>query len=179
MKLIRVILFSFLAAVFVLPTAAIVHAEEKPVKSFRDTDLPLPRFVSLAVDKANMRTGPGRKYPIKWVYKRKYMPVEIIQEFEHWRKIKDFDGEQGWVHKSLLSGRRTALVISASAQADETKVLRAKAEIDSKIIAKLEIGVTADILRCESEFCKVTIGGYSGWLQRKFIYGIYEDEELN
>ena len=179
MKLIRVILFFLLTAVFVFPVASGAMAEDKPVKSFRDTDLPLPRFVSLAVDKANMRTGPGRKYPIKWVYKRKYMPVEIVQEFEHWRKIKDLDGEQGWVHKSLLSGRRTALVVSAAGNADEAKVLRAKAEIDSKIIAKLEIGVTADILRCEGEFCKVTIGGYSGWLQRKFIYGIYEDEELN
>ena len=178
MQYIRLTLLSLLIVVLSASVGFLssAHAEKK---DFRDTDLPLPRFVSLSVDKANMRTGPGRKYPIKWVFKRKYMPVEIIQEFEHWRKIKDIDGEQGWVHKSLLSGRRTAVIMAKGLTKDKYGVLRAKEDVDAKIIAKLENGVIVDISRCNDTSCKVSVGGYNGWIERKFIYGIYEDEELN
>ena len=70
------------------------------------TKMPIPRFVSMRGDQVFARTGPGTRYPIKWVFQRKNLPVEIVQEFDTWRKIRDIDGEEGWVHQSLLSGKR-------------------------------------------------------------------------
>jgi len=75
-----------------------------------DDALPVPRFVSLKAEEANLRTGPGIRYPVRWVYWKKWLPVEIIEEYDHWRKIRDAEGESGWIHKSLLSGRRTILI---------------------------------------------------------------------
>ncbi len=144
------------------------------VKSFRDTDLPLPRFVSLRSNKTHMRTGPGQRYPIKWFYQHAGLPVEIIQEFENWRKIRDNTGEVGWVHKSLLSGRRTVIVIGS----DVVKIYDKKST-DSSVVAKLEPNVTAEIEECVPLLCEIKVGGYTGWIERKFIWGIYEHEELN
>src|SRR5258706_546116 len=72
--------------------------------------LPLPRFVSLKSEEANVRTGPGTRYPIQWVYHRAGMPVEIVEEYDLWRKIRDVEGTTGWVHKTMLAGNRTALI---------------------------------------------------------------------
>ena len=81
----------------------------------RSTGLPVPRFVSLGADRVNVRFGPGKQYPINWVFARKDLPVEIVAEFDTWRKIRDFDGEEGWIHSSLLSSRRTIMVTGAGA----------------------------------------------------------------
>ena len=74
------------------------------------TKLPMPRFVSLKADSVNLREGPNRDHPVKWIFKRAGLPVEITAEFEQWRRIRDSDGTEGWVLQNLLSGRRTALV---------------------------------------------------------------------
>ena len=93
----------------------------------RSTGLPLPRFVSLAADRVNVRFGPGKQYPINWVFARKGLPVEIIEEFDTWRKIRDYDGEEGWIHSSLLSSRRTIMVTGdvRDAAADAGRSMRA------------------------------------------------------
>src|SRR5688572_30955477 len=80
--------------------------------------LPLPRFASLDSNQINLRAGPGTDYPILWVYQRRGLPVEIIGEFDTWRRIRDRDGAVGWVQQNLLSGKRGALVI------DEAPTLR-------------------------------------------------------
>ena len=90
----------------------------------RSTGLPLPRFVSLAAERVNVRFGPGRQYPVSWMFARKGLPVEIIAEFDTWRKIRDYDGEEGWIHSSLLSSRRTIMVIG------EVRALRRTASTD-------------------------------------------------
>lgn len=152
----------------VLLTGSVWAEDPSP---YRSTDLPLPRFVSLQSDKINLRTGPALRYPIKWVYQRKYLPVEIVQEFDHWRKIRDIDNEEGWVHKSLLSGKRTALINS-----DVNVNLYQKYSTDSRIIARVEPGVIAMINECTDGWCKISVSDYSGWIERKFIWGIYDYE---
>lgn len=157
--------------------AAPAAAQDQPqaVQPFRTTDLPLPRFVSLKSDKVYMRTGPALRYPIKWVYTRENLPVEIVQEFEQWRKIKDIDGEEGWVHQSLLSGERTVLVKS-----DDLIPLREKDSADARMVARLEPMVVAHIEKCGAAgWCGVEAGGYEGWVERKFLWGIYPDEVFN
>src|SRR6476646_8312916 len=73
--------------------------------------LPVPRFVSLKSDKVNVRAGPTKDHDVAWVYNRAALPVEITAEFENWRRIRDWEGAEGWVYHSLLSGKRTAVVV--------------------------------------------------------------------
>jgi len=159
-----------LALLLVFPA----FAQEEPVKSFRDTDLPLPRFVSLKSDRVYVRAGPAMRYPIKWVYKRGGAPVEITQEFEAWRKIRDVEGEEGWVHQTLLSGSRAALV-----QGEELVLMRDKPDEKARLVARLEPDVVARIEKCDKGWCKLDAAGFRGWVERKSIWGIYENEVLN
>ena len=142
--------------------------------SLRSTDLPLPRFVSLNSDKVYVRTGPANRYPIKWVYQKRNMPVEIIQEFENWRKVRDFETGEGWIHQSMLSGERTALIKS-----EDLVPLREDANTGARMVARIEPYALASLEKCASEWCRVEAGSYHGWIERNFLWGIYEDEDFN
>lgn len=141
--------------------------------AFRATDLPLPRFVSLKSHKVFVRTGPGKKYPIKWVFQRKGLPVEIILEYETWRKIRDVDGEEGWVHQSLLSGRRTAIV-----NGNAPLHLKVKGRADSSVLAAFEPGFVLLVDECKPPFCKVEGANYTGWVEQSRLWGVYSGEEF-
>jgi SH3-like domain-containing protein len=133
--------------------------------------LPLPRFASLDSNEVNLRAGPGTDYPILWVYQRKGLPVEIIQEFDTWRRIRDRDGTVGWVQQNLLSGKRGALVI------DEARTLRTDPTGGAKAVAILQPGVVAEIAECGTDnWCRMEIKGYKGWLRRDDFWGTYPDE---
>ena len=95
-----------------LPLKAGAEKSASPGKKppCRSTTLPLPRFVSLGAEEVHVRAGPGQKYPIRWTYSRQGLPVEIVLEFENWRKIRDHEGQEGWVYHTLLSGARTAMI---------------------------------------------------------------------
>lgn len=136
------------------------------------TGLPLPRFVSLRAVEVNLRTGPGVRYPIDWIYRRKGMPVEVIDEFETWRRIRDFEGTTGWVHHALLDGRRGVLVIG------ELRLLKRAPERGAPAVARLEPGVIGALRHCQGDWCQVTVEGLSGWLRRDWIYGLYPDEAI-
>lgn len=127
--------------------------------------LPLPRYVSLQADKVNVRTGPGVRYPVEWVLVKRGIPVEIVAEFEHWRKIRDWQGTEGWVHQSLLSGERTAIVM------DEVRILHRGADEASAAVAKLEPGVVGRLLSCEGDWCRLEVAGFRGWIQRAGLWG--------
>lgn len=135
------------------------------------SELPLPRFVSVRSSEANVRNGPGLRYPIQWVLVRKSMPVEIIAEFENWRKIRDIEGGEGWVHRSMLSGERTAIIL------EKTRTLYQEADSTSPVMAYAEAGVVAKLLECNSEWCRVEAGHRRGWVLRSSIWGIYGDEK--
>jgi SH3-like domain-containing protein len=141
---------------------------------FRSTDLPLPRFVSLDSGKVYSRAGPGQNYPIKWVYQKEHMPIEIIQEYEGWRKVRDIEGDEGWIHKTLLTGKRTVIIKS-----DQLIDLHEKNNLSSRLKVQLEPGVIGKLALCKNDWCKIETGGYDGWVERKFLWGIYEGEELN
>jgi SH3-like domain-containing protein len=136
--------------------------------------LPLPRFVSLRTDPVNLRRGPGVRYPVDWVYMRRRLPVEVIAEFETWRQIRDPDGAEGWVHQSMLSGRRTGMI------AGEARPLRKGNNDIAEDIATLEPGVVVDVQRCPAEatFCRVEVNGLQGWLKRDHFWGIYPKESI-
>ena len=140
----------------------------------RGSGLPLPRFVSLRAEVVNMRTGPGVQYPVEWVYKRNGLPVEIISEYDTWRKVRDWQGTQGWIHQSMLNGKRKFIVIGSE------RTLRRSASSDSAARAILELGVIGKIIECKrsSSWCKIQINSITGWLRRVDVWGMYRGEEI-
>ena len=143
---------------------------------FRSTTYPLPRFVTISSNKAYVRTGPDKKYPVKWVYQQKGLPVEIILEFDHWRKIRDIAGDEGWVHHSLLSGRRGAIITpQEDAESDLVMLLR-KPKEGARATAKLAGGVIASIKECRINYCNINANSFKGWVDRDSLWGIYAKE---
>ncbi|MCB1538323.1 MAG: hypothetical protein H6865_07565 [Rhodospirillales bacterium] len=136
------------------------------------TGYPLPRFVSLRSDIVYVRAGPGMRYPVKWVYQRRNYPLEVIQEFDTWRKIRDSDGEEGWVHQSLLSGNRHVLIAGKA----PVTILK-KPEPDARPVAQMEPGVVAKLNECADNWCDVSASGYHGWVLKTSLWGVYEREE--
>lgn len=147
-----------------------IHAAEQP---FSSTGLPLPRFVTLGKKEVNVRAGPGRKYPIKWVYERKGLPVEVILEYGNWRQIRDFEGQEGWVYHTLLSGRRNALISSDQAVPLYKNPEKSVAE------AFFSPSVMVRVNRCNDSYCNVKTKDYSGWIERKLLWGVYEHEIID
>lgn len=135
-----------------------------------ESGLPLPRFVTLRADKANLRAGPGTRYPVEWVYQRKGLPVEIVAEFDHWRRIRDSDGALGWVHKSLLSGQRAVIV------KDGIQTLHRSPAADAAPLLRAEPGVIGELVACEGAWCRIEIAGTKGWVERGHLWGVYPDE---
>ncbi len=134
--------------------------------------LPVPRFASLRSDKINLRAGPGLEFPIQWVYQRKHLPVEVIGEYDVWRKIRDWQGTVGWVHQSMLDGQRYALITGSE------RLLRIDPDDNAPPSAKLEPGVVASLLRCQGVWCRLEADGYKGWVRRDEFYGVYPEEKM-
>lgn len=151
-----------------------VQVVAQDADAFNSSGLPIPRFVSLRSDKVFMRTGPALRYPIKWIYVRAGMPIEVVQEFDTWRKVRDIKGDEGWIHQSLLSGKRNVIV-----QAEGGLTLLRDNEIGAKLVARLENNVQAEVESCEGSWCEIAAGGFSGWTQRNLLYGVYQSEELD
>tara|TARA_B100001123_G_C14545271_1_gene723955 strand:+ start:90 stop:563 length:474 start_codon:yes stop_codon:yes gene_type:complete len=122
-------------------------------------------FLSLKNNEVNVRVGPSKKHPIKFIYKKKYLPLEIIDKSETWRKIKDFKNNSGWIHISQLSRKKTAINIK------NNSILYKKPTIFSKPIAKLETGRLIFIKKCKLKWCKVASGSYKGWITKNSLWG--------
>jgi SH3-like domain-containing protein len=139
--------------------------------------LPVPRFVSLKSDKVNVRAGPTKDHDVAWVYNRAALPVEVTAEFENWSRIRDWEGAEGWVYHSLLSGKRTALV-APSKNKDELLPLRYKPDAASAISAQLQHGVLATVKKCSSGWCRLTGDGFDGWIEEGRLWGVYPGEKV-
>lgn len=161
----------FMNAAVAVSIAAAAADDEVRVRVGKATDLPLPRFVSLGSSLINLRRGPGRDYPIDWVYKRRGLPVEIVAEYDQWRRIRDHDGDEGWVHQSLVSGKRFVVV-----DVPET-ALMAKPDAGAPVVAVARKGVQMRLLDCQEPlWCRVEANGLKGFIPRHDLYGIYAKE---
>jgi len=136
-------------------------------------DRELPRFASIKADKAYLRSGPGLRYPVEWVFQRRDMPVEIVAEFEAWRQIRDWKGTMGWMHSQVLSSRRSVIVTGES-----THPVRRDPNVDAAIVAKVEPGVIARLLECEPQWCRIEVSHFRGWLPRDEFWGVREGEKV-
>jgi len=133
-------------------TGSIGQEGPKPVGS---SGLPIPRFVSLKAEKVNVRRGPSSDHPVAWVFQRKGLPVEIVAEFENWRRVRDSDGEEGWILQNMLAGKRTAE------------------------IAPWKQGQVAEVENCDGDWCELSAGGYDGYVQQTQLWGVYPGEKVD
>jgi SH3-like domain-containing protein len=138
-----------------------------------EAGLKVPRFVSLHSDKVNLRTGPGRQYPIEWVLTKKDMPVEVIAQFEHWRRIRDWDGIAGWVQEHMVAGKRTVIVGKGA-----ERPLHQQPDPASGVVARAAPGVVARLVECRGPWCRVETDNLSGWMRRSDIWGVFPDEAV-
>lgn len=139
---------------------------------------PIPRFVSLKSDRSNVRLGPSDGHEVAWTYVKSGLPIEITQEFENWRRVRDWEGKEGWLFHSLLSGRRTVLVTPWDATGENTP-LYAKADVDSGVVAYLAPKVLANVKSCAKGWCRVEGRGYDGWIEQTRLFGVYPDEVID
>jgi SH3-like domain-containing protein len=138
--------------------------------------LPLPRFVSLKSDRVNVRAGPTKDHDVVWVFTRAGLPVEITAEFENWRRIRDWEGAEGWVYHSLLSGRRTALVIAKSKGG--LVPLYEKPDVESALVARLQPSVLGAVKQCAAGLCRFVGDKFDGYIAQTRLFGVYPNEKL-
>ena len=122
-------------------------------------------FLTLKNNEVNLRQGPSFEYPIKLIYKKKYLPVKILDKSETWRKIRDFENNSGWIHVSQLSKKKSAINIK------NNSIIYKKPTIYSKPIARLEVGRLVIIKRCKLKWCKIITGDFNGWIKKKYLWG--------
>ncbi|MBL4784807.1 MAG: hypothetical protein JKY49_05195 [Cohaesibacteraceae bacterium] len=162
---------AFVIALGVSTTQAAQSDKEGPVSGLK-----LPRFVSFKTDEVNMRRGPGQEFPIDWVYHRAGLPVEIIAEFELWRRIRDADGDVGWVFSRLLSGRRTAMIAPWLIDKTDYIPLYKDDDTDSGQTGKAAPNVIVSLKTCNAQWCHIALRDYQGWVEKKYLWGAYPDE---
>jgi SH3-like domain-containing protein len=140
--------------------------------------LPIPRFVSLKSDRVNVRGGPTKDHEVAWVFTRSGLPVEITAEYDNWRRIRDWEGSEGWVYHSLLSGRRTALIAGIKGSGEPVPVHEA-ADAQSRVTARLEVGVLGGVKRCSGTWCRIVGDGFDGWIEQERLWGVYPNEKFD
>jgi SH3-like domain-containing protein len=169
-----------LALIFLTTAALAGPLPIKPVAATswdkgRETGLPIPRYVSLKAYKARMRVGPSTIYPTKWIYMKPGLPLEIIDEYGHWRQVRDDVGTTGWMHSALLSGLRTAVV---APWLKTNAMLRGSPETTAALIAELQPGVLLSLRSCTGAWCSVSVQKHSasGYIRQNMLWGAYPGE---
>ena len=122
-------------------------------------------FLTLRNDKVNLRQGPSLDYPVKIIYKKKFLPVIIQEKFDNFRKIKDHENNSGWIHISQLSKKKAALVLN------DNTIIFSNDTIYSKPLARLEKGKLVMVKKCQLDWCKIKVDGYSGWVNKQNLWG--------
>jgi SH3-like domain-containing protein len=163
-KALRLNLPALFVALFAAATAA-ADAQTIPTDK-------LPRFVSLRSDEVNLRVGPGENYPIEWIFKRRDMPVEIIEQFQNWRRVQDWQGDEGWVLDRMVTAKRQVVI------AGMTRGLHKAPDAASPLVARAEPGVIAKLIDLQGPWCRIQAGAFRGWVRRDEVWGVLPDESL-
>lgn len=175
MALIRATTFLLTACLLAL-AAQVSTPTSAGAQELGPSGLPLPRFVSLGAGRVNMRVGPGTNYAVDWMYVKSGLPMEIIQEYGNWRRVRDSQGAEGWINQALLSGRRTGIVAPWQKGKSIDIDLLAEPVHSAKAVAIIEPGVIGEIHQCDGEWCRMAFDGHEGWIEQALIWGIYPGE---
>ncbi len=155
-----------LSIIIALPIIYVAQAEQ----------LKIPRFAAIKSSKMNSRIGPGFDYPVIWHYWRKNMPVEIVEEYDQWRKIRDIDNDTSWVYQSLLSGSRTAIIQDGGVEDMRFLPILTSCRSDAHIISKAEQGTIVKLKSCDGIWCYINVGKIFGYVQEDKLWGVYKKE---
>jgi SH3-like domain-containing protein len=136
-------------------------------------EVALPYFAALHADKVNLRAGPGDRYPIEWVYIRRDWPVQVIAHFDHWRRVRDWEGTEGWVHEKMLTAQQREVIVSGGVRG-----LHQNPDPNAALVARAEPGVMAKLDDCRGEWCEIAAGGITGWVPRSEIWGVSPTETV-
>ncbi|MCG7508902.1 SH3 domain-containing protein [Mesorhizobium retamae] len=177
----RLILSATMLGMLTLTPVATAQNAAAPAQTVTlgPSGLPLPRFVSLKSARVNSRVGPGVNYSVDWMYTRAGLPMEIVQEYDTWRRVRDADGSEGWVSQALLSGKRTA-IIAPWQRGKEVRInLLSNAAKDAEVVAVVEPGVIGSIKSCDGQWCEMSMGGHTGWISQSLVWGAYPGEKID
>jgi len=178
-KIIGGLLSAFLVAAGLGSTPALAQSDGSSSIKVGSSGLPIPRFVSLKSARVNLRVGPGTNYAVSWMYTKAGLPVEIIQEFDNWRRIRDVDGTDGWVNQALLSGNRTGIVAPWLKDKESTVPLVASTAPNARRVADVEPGALGNVNECDGAWCLMRFGSHEGWIQQDLIWGVYPGEIID
>ena len=137
----------------------------------KETGLEIPRYVSLKSNDANIRVGPSMNYPIVFKYIIKNYPLKVLEEYNEWRKVEDFKKNVGWIHKSLISGTRTGIVLSK-----DNENIQLLNTLDGNVIGEIGKGNIINLEKCKINWCLVSAKNSKGWIDKKYIWGVKEKE---
>jgi SH3-like domain-containing protein len=140
----------------------------------QETGLEIPRYVSLKSNDANIRVGPSKNYPIEIKYIKNNYPLKVLEEYEDWRKVEDFQKNYGWIHKSLISGTRTGIVLS-----NDNRTIKLLNTLDGNVIGEIGKGNIVFLEKCKIDWCLVSLENYKGWVDKIYIWGVKEKEIIN
>ncbi|MCW5694152.1 MAG: SH3 domain-containing protein [Pseudolabrys sp.] len=172
----RIAIVACCAIAFVMPAALPVALAGTQDQVGPVTGYPMPRFVSVKAKPANVRVGPGTGYRIVWTFVRRSLPVEVTAEYGHWRRIRDWDGKEGWIHGALLSGRRFGIVAPWSGST--TVPMRLEPSAKAPIVAYLQRKVLVRIESCDGNWCEVDVRSRSGYVRQTRLWGAYPGEHI-
>ena len=170
----------FILVVLLLAPAAAASAGQPAPEARRElrrdtpSGLPVPRFVTLKTARTNGRAGPSFDHPIVWRYEQKGLPVEVIAESGNWRRVRDPEGDETWIHESMLEGGRRAMVRAL----DGPATIWDAPDDAMRVVAFAEAGALLQLLACEGEWCRVRSEGVAGWVKRQALWGVYADETI-
>ncbi len=168
-----VLLFAALAAQAAPRPKPVLEAALHVPPPIVATGMPVPRWVTVKAERVNVRRGPSREHDVLWTYVKPGTPVEVIAEYDSWRRIRDADGGTGWVTAALLDGRRNVVVTGRV----NTAIL-GRPKADAEAIAFAQPGVVAKLLGCAGEWCEISTRGYDGYVARDRLWGVYEGETV-
>ncbi|MHC0449477.1 MAG: SH3 domain-containing protein [Candidatus Lariskella arthropodorum] len=178
----RILLFYIFTYALICHTHSVAFcAVDLGVKTGQVTGLPIPRYVSLKSNEINLRAGPGMQYPIRYIYRCTGYPMKVVAEFEHWRLLRDLNDVEGWVHKSLISGRSNVVIkgnyikktLPYSVPKNEAIIFNFPNE-DSYPVVRVEFGVVAMLKKCQDEWCYIEVERiYRGWIRKENLYGAF------
>ena len=139
----------------------------------KETGLEIPRYVSLKSDDANIRVGPSKNYPIQIKYIKKNYPLKVLDEYEEWRQVEDLNRNIGWIHKSLISGIRTGIVLS-----NDNKNIKLLNTLDGNVIGEIGEGNIVYLEKCKIDWCLISVENFKGWVDKKYIWGVKQNESI-
>ena len=139
----------------------------------KETGLEIPRYVSLKSNDSNIRVGPSMNYPIEIKYILKNYPLKVLEEYEEWRKVEDFEKNIGWIHKSLISGNRTGIVLSK-----DNKNIELLNTLDGNVVGEIGKGNIVNLEKCKIDWCLISVGNFKGWINKKYIWGVKKNEKI-